>query len=59
MPANMRTVEQQFEDVAHDIQCYKDTAGHAYDFPYGMNWDGPIEDERTQKYKKAKIAGSK
>ncbi|WP_237167862.1 glycoside hydrolase family 3 protein [Paenibacillus yonginensis] len=56
MPADMRTVEQQFEDVAHDMQCYKDAAGHVYDFAYGMNWDGPIEDERTQKYKKAKIA---
>jgi len=51
MPANMRTVEEQKEDVAHDMQCYVDSEGHKYDFGYGMNWKGIISDARTTKYK--------
>lgn len=54
MPANMQTVEQQFEDVAHDMQCHVDTEEHTYDFGYGMNWNGVIHDERTMKYKRNK-----
>ena len=26
--------------------------GHTYDFGYGLGWNGVINDERTQKYKK-------
>ena len=52
MPANMQTVEQQKEDVPHDMQCYKDSEGHVYDFGYGLNWKGVIKDARTVKYKK-------
>ena len=52
MPANMQTVEKQFEDVPHDMQCYKDAEGHIYDFGYGLNWKGVINDARTAKYKK-------
>lgn len=52
MPANMATVEAQFEDVAHDMECHVDTENHAYDFGYGLNWSGLIEDERTATYKK-------
>ena len=54
MPANMVTVEKQFEDVPHDMDPHVDGAGHRYDFGFGMNWDGVIEDERTAKYQKAK-----
>jgi beta-glucosidase len=54
MPANMITVEKQFEDVPHDMDPHVDGAGHRYDFGFGMNWDGVIEDERTAKYQKAK-----
>jgi beta-glucosidase len=50
MPANMKTVEEQFEDVPHDMQVYVDSAGNAYDFAYGLNWNGIIQDERTLKY---------
>lgn len=52
MPANMETVEKQFEDVPHDLACYVDDQGNKYDFAYGLNWKGVINDERTAKYKK-------
>ena len=50
MPANMETVEEQFEDVPHDMVPYVDEQGNAYDFGFGMNWQGPISDERTERY---------
>lgn len=52
MPADMKTVEAQKEDVPHDMQPYVDSQGHAYDFAYGMNWKGVINDARTARYKK-------
>jgi beta-glucosidase len=52
MPANMQIVETQKEDVPHDMQCYKDSEGHVYDFGYGLNWKAVIKDSRTLKYKK-------
>jgi beta-glucosidase len=52
MPANMKTVEEQLEDVAHDMECYIDAQGHVYDFAYGLNWSGKIQDDRNEKYKK-------
>lgn len=52
LPAHMRTVEEQFEDVPHDMEVYVDTAGHAYDFAFGLNWTGVISDARTVKYGK-------
>lgn len=51
MPANMETVEAQQEDVPFDMIPYKDSEGHSYDFGYGLDWNGVISDERTQKYK--------
>ena len=51
MPANMSTVEKQFEDVPFDMQCHKDTEGNVYDFGYGLNWKGLINDSRTTKYR--------
>ncbi len=50
MPADMKTVEEQQEDVPHDMRCYKDADGNIYDFAYGMNWKGIINDERVEKY---------
>lgn len=50
MPANMQTVELQDEDIPHDMQCYTDADGHTYDFGFGMNWKGVIQDARTQRY---------
>ena len=52
MPANMETVEEQAEDVAFDMECYQDSEGHRYDFAFGMNYEGVIADERTEKYKR-------
>lgn len=50
MPADMKTVETQLEDLPHDMRPYKDSQGHLYDFAFGMNWKGVINDERTKKY---------
>ncbi|MBW8347835.1 glycoside hydrolase family 3 protein [Bacillus sp. IITD106] len=52
MPANMNTVEEQWEDVAHDMECHVDTEGNIYDFAFGLNWNGKIKDQRTAKYSK-------
>ncbi|WP_243459592.1 glycoside hydrolase family 3 protein [Metabacillus bambusae] len=52
MPAHMKTVEKQCEDVPHDMECYKDLEGNVYDFAFGLNWKGVISDERTRFYKK-------
>lgn len=51
MPADMKTVEEQFEDVPRDMTPYKDTNGNVYDFAFGMNWNGVISDDRVKKYK--------
>ena len=50
-PASMEVVEAQNEDVPRDMECYVDTNGNTYDFAFGMNWSGVIDDARTQKYK--------
>lgn len=52
MPADMDTVEEQCEDVAFDMRCYEDSAGHVYDFGFGLNYKGVIRDERTKRYVK-------
>ena len=51
MPADMKTVEQQNEDVPRDMVCYKDADGNLYDFGFGLNWSGVINDARVQAYK--------
>ncbi|MBR4002093.1 MAG: glycoside hydrolase family 3 C-terminal domain-containing protein [Bacteroidales bacterium] len=51
LPADMRTVEEQYEDVPRDMRCHKDTDGNSYDFAFGLNWSGVISDARTEKYK--------
>ncbi len=53
LPANMETVEQQFEDLPHDMESYVDSEGNTYDFAFGMNWNGVISDERTERYRPA------
>ena len=50
-PADMRTVELQFEDSPRDMECYVDSQGNTYDFAFGMNWSGVIDDERVKKYR--------
>ena len=51
MPANMKTVEEQMEDVPRDMTPYTDSDGNIYDFAFGLNWSGTIEDARVSKYK--------
>lgn len=58
MPADMRTVEEQYEDTPHDLRPYVDAAGHAYDFAFGLNWSGVIRDRRTATYGKNETAGA-
>ena len=50
VPADMETVEEQFEDAPFDMRCHVDVDGNSYDFGFGMNWSGPIDDERVRKY---------
>lgn len=52
IPADMKTVEEQAEDVAFDMECYRDSEGHLYDFGYGMDFNEVIADERSRRYKK-------
>jgi len=51
MPAHMKTVEEQFEDVPRDMQCYTDSDGNVYEFAYGLNWSGVISDARVTNYR--------
>ena len=50
LPADMKTVEEQCEDLPYDMDCYVDADGNAYDFAFGLNWNGRISDARTEKY---------
>ena len=50
MPADMTAVETQMEDVPLDMKVHVDSEGNAYDFGFGMNWQGVIRDERTERY---------
>lgn len=50
LPADMRTVEQQQEDLPHDMTCYTDSEGNRYDFAFGLDWNGVIRDQRVRKY---------
>lgn len=50
MPASMKAVEAQLEDVPRDMECYTDANGNTYEFGFGLNWSGVIQDARTEKY---------
>lgn len=50
MPKDMVAVEKQLEDIPRDMECYVDSEGNTYDFAFGMNWTGVIQDERVTKY---------
>ncbi len=51
LPADMKTVEEQCEDVPRDMVCYRDADGNLYDFAFGLNWSGVIDDSRVKKYR--------
>ena len=52
IPTDMKTVEEQYEDVPQDMTSYIDSEGNIYDFGYGLNWSGVINDERKANYVK-------
>ncbi len=49
-PASMDAVEAQADDVPRDVECHVDANGNTYDFAFGMNWSGVINDERVATY---------
>ncbi|MBR4209694.1 MAG: twin-arginine translocation signal domain-containing protein [Lachnospiraceae bacterium] len=51
MPKDMDAVEASADDLPRDMECYVDAAGNTYDFAFGLDWAGVIDDERTKKYK--------
>jgi len=53
MPADMKTVETQKEDIPFDMICHVDADGNTYDFSFGLNWSGVIKDARVEKYRKS------
>ena len=55
MPLDMKTVFEQEEDVPRDMDCYVDADGNTYDFCYGLNWSGAIDDDRVKTYKVAPL----
>lgn len=52
MPADMDTVDTQDEDVPLDMIPYTDFCGNTYDFAFGMNLEGVIQDDRVRTYGK-------
>ena len=54
-PASMEAVEAQLEDVPRDLECYKDANGNTYDFAFGLNWSGVINDSRVTTYSAAPL----
>ena len=51
LPADMKTVEEQCEDLPFDMDCYVDADGNTYDFAFGLNWSGVINDARVKRYR--------
>ena len=49
-PKDMEAVEKQLEDVPRDMECYVDADGNTYDFAFGLNWSGVINDDRVKTY---------
>ena len=50
IPADMETVEEQGADVPRDVVCHVDSEGNEYDFAFGLNWSGKIQDQRVETY---------
>ncbi len=51
MPVSMKPVEEQYEDVPRDMEPFIDSEGNSYDFAFGLNWSGVIQDDRVKKYR--------
>ena len=54
IPANMEVVARHCEDKPFDYEPYTDSKGNIYDFGFGLNFEGPIHDDRWTRYVKAK-----
>ena len=39
------------------MECYVDSEGNTYDFTFGMNWSGVINDERVAAYNVEPLVG--
>ena len=52
IPRDMETVEEQLEDVELDMIPYVDSCGNCYDFAFGMDFHGVIQDQRVEKYRR-------
>lgn len=50
MPKDMDTVEAQNEDCPFDMTPFTDECGGCYDFGFGLDWQGVIQDDRLEKY---------
>jgi len=50
MPLDMDAVERQKEDLPRDMDVFVCSRGNAFDFAFGLSWDGRIQDERTARY---------
>ena len=55
MPASMEAVEAQADDLPRDMECYVDSDGNVYDFAFGLNWSGKIDDDRVKTYSVAPL----
>ena len=42
LPKDMETVERHQEDVAFDLEVYKDETGNCYDYGFGLNFQGEV-----------------
>ena len=52
---DMEEVERHFEDMPFDMRAYTDTNGNCYDFGFGLDWNGVINDERHMRYIKREV----
>jgi len=50
MPLDMDAVERQHEDVPRDMDVFVCSRGNGFDFAFGLNWSGRIQDWRTERY---------
>ncbi len=57
MPKDMEAVEGQQSGTPRDMECYEDADGNTYDFAFGLNWSGVINDARTEKYSVPMVTG--
>ncbi|MGI6229917.1 MAG: hypothetical protein ACOYJL_03270 [Tractidigestivibacter sp.] len=52
---NIAQAAAEAEDTPRDMTVYVDSEGNAYDFAFGMNWSGVIDDDRVKTYKVSPI----